>query len=261
MFELSKWFWWLFEPANFLLSLLVVGVVLLWIGARRSGLGLVSLVAAVLLVIGVGPVGSLLVVPLENRFPVPTLPDRVDGIIVLGGSVRPVITEARDQVALKDNAERLTEFMRLARRYPDARLVFTGGSASLIRPDLKEAADARRFFAEMGMDLGRIVFESESRNTHENAVYTHALVKPAVGETWILVTSASHMPRAVGVFRRIGWPVVPYPVDYWTTGEGGLGLTYNLLPGLVALEYGGREWVGLLAYHLFGWTEGLFPGP
>ncbi|MBM3487480.1 MAG: YdcF family protein [Alphaproteobacteria bacterium] len=261
MFELAKWFWWLFEPANFLLSALVVAVVLLWTGAARVGRLVVSLVAAALLVIGVAPVGSLLVVPLENRFPAPVLPETVAGIVVLGGSVRPVITEARDQVTLKDNAERLTEFMRLARRYPDARLVFTGGSASLIRPDLKEAADTRRFFAEMGMDLARIAFESESRNTYENAIYTHALVKPAAGETWILLTSATHMPRAIGVFRKIGWPVVPFPVDYWTTGEGGLGLTYNLLPGLGALEHGGREWVGLIAYRLFGWTDRLFPGP
>ena len=71
---------------------------------------------------------------------------------------------------------------------------------------------ARQLWTGMGVPPERMLFETAARNTHENAVLAHALAKPRPGETWLLVTSASHMPRSVGVFRRAGWDVVPWPV-------------------------------------------------
>ena len=79
---------------------------------------------------------------------------------------------------------------------------FTAMSREMDPEDVKETMVARRFFAEMGLDSGRVIYEDRSRNTFENAVYTYDLVKPAPGEKWILITSAYHMARSVGVFRN-----------------------------------------------------------
>jgi len=115
----------------------------------------------------------------------------------------------------------------------------------------------------MGMDTGRVIFERESRNTFENVADSKALVHPAPGETWILVTSAFHMPRSVGLFRAQGWPVIPDPVDYKTgTGqyEAG-GFSIDLTGHLDLLSQAIKEWIGLLANRIMGHSETFFPGP
>jgi len=259
-FTLSKVLWILVAPGNALLIGLILGLVLLAIGWRRTGRFLTVMAALGLLLAAVLPVGKLLQ-PLENRFPAMyEPPDRVDGIVVLGGSISLDVSEKRRQVNF-GYGERLTAFVTLAQRYPDARLVFTGGSGALSLTEFREADVAKRLFAELGMDTSRIVFERDSRNTHDNAVFSKREVQPKDGETWLLVTSAFHMPRAVGCFRQVGWHVVPYPVDYTTTGEDAFELGFDLAGGLNALNDAVHEYVGLAAYYLMGRTDTLFPGP
>lgn len=262
-FAASKLLWFVADPGNVLLILLCAGALLLGTRTRqRLGRRLVGLAALAGLAITVVPLGAWLHVPLENRFPVPArLPDRVDGVVVLGGAVDQFLTVARGQPALRAEAERMTAFAALARRYPEARLVFTGGSGRLVRQGVKETVAARLLFEELGLDVERVLFEDRSRNTYENAVYSYRLAAPQPGETWLLVTSAYHMPRAVGCFRRAGWHVVPYPVDFRTDG------TYAYLPSLffaealVDLGLAVHEWIGLAAYRLMGRTDRLLPGP
>lgn len=108
----------------------------------------------------------------------------------------------------------------------------------------------------------RLVLESRSRNTYENAVFTRRMVSPEPGETWLLVTSAFHMPRAKALFDKAGFPTVPWPVDYRTTGREGIGLLRdNPLDSLQTTTLAIREWTGLLAYRLTGRIDSLFPGP
>jgi len=259
-FIASKLFWWAANPGNVLLALLCLGVLALLLGRRRLGTGLVSIVALLGLAVTVLPVGSWLLLPLENRFPTPALPAHVDGIVVLGGAIDPVLSAARHQPILTESAERLFAFVVLARRYPDARLLFTGGSASLVDDAEREADVARTVFAAVGLDVGRIVFERDSRNTYENAVDGKRVAEPKPGEAWVLITSAYHMPRAVGCFRAQGWRVIPYPVDYGT-GPHGNPPTFSLLGGLDEVHWALREWLGLAFYALSGRTDRLFPGP
>jgi uncharacterized SAM-binding protein YcdF (DUF218 family) len=260
MFALSKILWDLIQPGTILLVLMIVGAALLWTRRRRTGRNLLALGAVLALVIATLPIGSWLLLPLENRFPtVRSLPDRVDGIVVLGGAVNPRLTDARGQPALNETAERMTTFVALARRFPEARHVFTGGSGSLIYTDLKETEVARQLFAELGLDISRMVFEDQSRNTYENALYTRDLVQPKPGEVWIVVTSAFHMPRAYGCFSRIGWRVLPYPVDYMTLGDYRFNVGLSLSGGLGAIEFALHEWIGLAYYRLRGYTDALFP--
>ena len=261
-FQLSKIFWFFANPGNLLLVTLAVGVVLTWTRWRRAGLWLVALVTLASLAAATVPVGNWMQASLENRFPVVrNLPDRVDGIIALGGVVNPWVTKARGQLALGGTVERLTEFAVLARRYPEAKLIFTGGSGSLFQTEVKEADVLEPMLGLLGLDPRRIVLENQSRNTYENAVFTRRLADPRPGETWVLVTTASHMPRAVGCFRKAGWRVVPYPVDFNFRGDEEFGLTFNFIGGLARLSGGLHEWLGLTFYWLTGKTDALFPAP
>ena len=260
VFILSKLFWIAAAPGNLALVLLIIGVLLLaftrwrWLGGWLAGLATVGLTAMAVL-----PLGIWMAEPLENRFPQPELPARVDGIVVLGGSSIPVLSVARGQPALNGGAERLVSFVELARRYPAAKLLFTGGSGSMHAGRPSEAADARAAFIQMGFDPVRVIFEDESRNTQENVAFSRRLAQPQPGETWLLVTSAKAMPRAVGVFRRAGWPVLAWPVDYGTPGHTRLVLDFDMTPGVNRVEGALHEWIGLVAYRILGRTDALFP--
>src|SRR5262249_15025343 len=138
---------------------------------------------------------------------------------------------------------------------------FSGGSAALTTERVTESDLARDLFTSLGLTPDRIQFENRSRNTCENAIYTAQLVKPTKQQNWVLITSAMDMPRAVGAFRKVGFNVLPYPVDY-TTGKGG-ALDFSLTVGgnLGSLDHAVHEWLGLLAYYLMGCTDELLPGP
>jgi uncharacterized SAM-binding protein YcdF (DUF218 family) len=171
----------------------------------------------VLAILGLSPVGNMLIVPLENRFPSwDAARGAPDGIIVLGGVID--ASSPGHQIMLNESAERLTVVPDLARRYPNARILFSGGSGALIGDGGAEAGAAARLLESLGISLDRVTLEDRSRNTVENAVYSKLIVHPKRGERWLLVTSAFHMPRAIGVFRKVGFPVEPYPVDWRTRG-------------------------------------------
>ena len=173
------------------------------------------------------------------------------------------ITAARDTVTLIESGARMSVAVALTRRFPQARLVFTGGSAALFGDQSPEADAARRLFLELGVAPERMSFEDRSRNTYENAIFTRDLVHPQPGSRWLLVTSAFHMPRAMGIFRAAGFPVIAVPADYWTLGDARdfLRLQGDATHGLEMTEIGLREWIGLVAYRLTGRTDTLLPGP
>jgi uncharacterized SAM-binding protein YcdF (DUF218 family) len=260
-FVLSKLLWFAVRPGTLAVLLAVAGLVLIWRG-RRSGRWPLLLGIGFFAMVIVTPIPPLLLLPLEERFARPAAPpERVDGIIVLGGAVDQNLTEARGIPALNGAAERMTEGVALARRYPGARLVFTGGQGSLVHGRLSEADVARALWTAMGVPEGQVIYEDRSRNTHQNAVLTRDLVQPQPGETWLLVTSASHMPRSVGVFRKAGWEVVPWPVNF-RTGRSFAALYDAPFPERIGqFESGMREWIGLAAYWLMGRTDALFPAP
>lgn len=262
-FILSKLFWSLLAPANLLLLVLVGSVAAMAWRPRRSRARWVAMLSCIaILACSLLPVGYFLSAPLENRFAKPEPPPKsVEGIVVLGGSIRPDASAARGEVSLNETAERMTQAVMLSRLYPDARLIFTGGNASLLHRENTEAAAARQFFREMGVPEDRVSYEDQSRNTYENARFTRDLIRPKPGETWLLVTSARHMPRAVGCFRGVGWPVLPWPVDYSTKTSVDFVPSLDLVGGLDGLNDGLHEWIGLAAYRALGYVPELFPGP
>ncbi len=216
-----------------------------------------------LAVFGLSPIGNALIVPLEERFPAwDHGRGAPHGIVVLGGALSPDVSHARDTVALNEAAERLTAVVELHRRYPDARIIFSGGSGAVIFNERPEAEFALRLLETLGVARGRVVAEDKSRNTVENARFSREIAQPKPGERWLLVTSAYHLPRAVGIFRQAGFPVEAHPVDWRTRGSSDALRPFPTMgEGLRRTDTAVREWIGLAAYWLGGSSSELFPGP
>ena len=262
-FYISKFAWFIVAPGNLLFLGLLLGTFLLWTRWRRTGVYFLSVVSLISLFVAVVPIGPVAVNWYEDRFQKPDIKSKpIDGIIVLGGVISPGLSISRNELSFGSATERLIAFADLAKEHPNAKLVFTGGSGDPFNPQLSEAKMIQPLLKELGMDLDRIVFETESRNTVENAEMTYQKLKPQHEENWLLVTSAFHMPRAVGCFRRVGWNIIPYPVDYGTMADADLpALQFNFTQGLNYLNAATHEAIGLLMYFVTGKTDALFPGP
>lgn len=262
-FYVAKIGWFAAQPSNALLLLGALGCVLALLRLRR--LALVALCASILglAIAGFSPLANILLQPLEDRFEAPgNLPERVDGIILLGGGLETLVTTTRGVPALNEAGDRLTTFASLARRYPDARLIVSGGAGGLLYRDLAEADVTMTLMRGLGLDTRRLELEARSRDTFENALYSREMADPQPGERWLLVTSAFHMPRAVGCFRRAGFAVTAVPTDYRTRGrQDRVRWFYSASEGLRRLDLATREWMGLAAYFASGRTQHIFPTP
>jgi uncharacterized SAM-binding protein YcdF (DUF218 family) len=262
-FALAKILGFFALPSNIFISLGFMGIILMATRFARGGRRLAVTALVLIALFGLSPLGNALILPLEERFP-PWDASRgaPDGIISLGGAFDTVVSLARGEIALNEAAERMTVMAELARRYPAARIVFSGGSGRLFYEGATEAALAARMFESFGIDKARIVLEEKSRDTDENARFTKEVVQPKPGERWLLVTSAHHMPRSIGVFRAAGFPVEAHPVDFRTRGAVDLMRGFaSLGDGLRRTDTAMREWVGLVIYRATGRTAELFPRP
>jgi uncharacterized SAM-binding protein YcdF (DUF218 family) len=262
-FVVSKVLWFFTSPTNVLLAAAILGAILSAGRFARLGRRAATVAPALVLVIGIAPVGVWVMKPLENRFPPPPAQMAPPyGIIVLGGAIDEALGRDRDQVSLAEGAARLTEAVALSRRFPEARLVYSGGSGQLLSRGATEAADAGKLFVALGVDPARIILEDRSRNTDENARFTRDVVHPEPSQTWLLVTSAWHMPRSMGLFRKAGFNVVAYPVDYHSGGGlADLRVNRETGRGLLIFDLALHEWIGLAAYRLSGKIDDLFPAP
>jgi uncharacterized SAM-binding protein YcdF (DUF218 family) len=246
------------NPFFLILWLLLAAAVLMALGYRTFGRRVVYGLAIYLVVILVLPLEIWALRPLEDRFPRPPLPAHVDGIVVLEGGTDAAIVIPRGAFAWEPAVLRLIAGGDLLRRFPEARLIHSG---AFERPEM--TAEVEKFvFGDLGLDMNRIIAENRSRNTWDNLVFSKELAQPKAGETWMLVTSAVHIPRAMGIARHLGWTMVPWPSDYLTRKDYAL-FDYMRAPEdrFRMLSAGLHEWVGLIAYRLMGRTDTLFPGP
>jgi uncharacterized SAM-binding protein YcdF (DUF218 family) len=263
-FVLSKTIGIMLLPANLLIGIGVLGALLLATRFALLGRKLLVFSVALLAICGFSPLGNLLLYPLESRFP-PWNPAQgaPDGIVILGGSIEPDLSAAHGLAVFSSSVDRIIAGAALAHRYPNARIVFSGGNANLILSDAAKEADyAISVFESLGIARERLIMERRSRNTRENAEFSKAIAAPKSGERWLLVTSAFHMPRAVGLFRKAGFVVEPYPVD-WRVGGGRdiLMFSTRAVGGLDRTDTAVREWLGLAAYWATGKIDELLPGP
>jgi uncharacterized SAM-binding protein YcdF (DUF218 family) len=250
------------SPSNVIALMGVLGLVALIFGRRRVGIALLVLSTVLLAAVGWSPLGPLLLETLEDRFPQPILPPDIAGIVILGGAVDTLVTENRGSISLNDNSERFTALVSLARRYPSARIILSGGADNLlIAHPVTQSEVGRRLLIDLGVPAERIEMEEMSRTTYESAAESLALAKPKPGEIWLLVTSAYNMPRAVAAFRAVGFEVVPFPVDYRTRPADLTRPVASIAAGLEMTDIAAHEWLGLIGYHLTGRTKSLLPSP
>lgn len=259
-FLLSKIFWFVAQPANFAIFLLLGGMLAVWFGRQKLAAFFTTLAALILVLSIWSSLGAVLLRPLEERYPRPAPPEAVAGIVVLGGGFEGAINLARGGHELNTGGDRFVEAAILALRYPQAKVVITGGSGNLVLEGEADTGPATRLLTALGVPRERLILEGESRTTYENAVFTKQMVQPKPGETWLLVTSAFHMPRSMGLFRQAGFEVTPWPVDYRTSGVEGFGFFRdNPVDTLQTTTVAVKEWIGLIAYRLAGRTDAFLP--
>lgn len=217
----------------------------------------------VLVVACLSPLGNMLLTPLEQRFPYLVYPDQpIDGIIILGGSYDTVSHSYVSEIVLREDTEPVSLVPDLARRYPTAKIIFSGGTSGATPSGLSEAASAKQVFISWGIPADRILLEDQSQTTEENARFTARLLQPAPQSRWLLVTSAYHIPRAMGAFRKAGFNVLAFPAgprtrgwhDFWWPSS-------TATENLRRVDVAAHEWLGLVAYRLRGFSDSWFPGP
>lgn len=254
--------WSAFSPSQVILGTVLVGTVLWLAGRVRVGRALCISGGLAIAAFGVLPLSHHLVGALEQRFAATALPPRVAGIVLLAGAERPVATERFGEPQLNRHATRYTTAQRLAVRYPDARIVFVGGAFVDSRTGfLDQSGVARMLFASTGVDLARVTFENRSTDTCDSAINARALVQPRPDEAWVLVTSAMHLPRAMGCFRAAGWEVIPQGADRQVVLGEWSETTFRIADNLALLDMALHEWLGLFYYRATGRIGTLFPAP
>ena len=261
-FILSKTVGFLLLPSNFLLLVALAGAVLLATRWRRAGLRILIGAVVLLTIAGLLPVGTFFIHGLESRFPRwDAARGTPDGIIVLGTAISPKLSSVFGEPVFTGSGSRMLAMARLARAYPNARIVYSGGDGSLFGNGARETDFVYPALESLGIARERVQLETQSRNTAENAAFTKLLVNAKPGERWLLVTSARHMPRAIGCFRKTGFHVEAYPVGWWAADALDAQWGRGLADGLKRLDAAAYEWIGLLAYRLSGRTAELFPSP
>jgi len=254
--------------------LVLLGLIGLWRARNFRGHGrkLLALSLFGLLAIGLLPLGEILVRPLEQRFPLPdaTAVQEVHTIVLLGGAVETDLTANRRVLTTNAASERLTETLAIMADEPSMPLIISGGSGSLWS-NQKEAPLIRDWLLTQGIERSRIIVDDDSRNTYENAINTLEKLKDHIANVehsrLLIVTSAAHMPRAIGCFRQAAKAVgleylafTAWPVDYRSTTVQ-LAYLQPLGAGLADFDAAAREWLGLAIYYLLGRTPSLFPAP
>lgn len=259
-FVVSKLFWLLAQPISLCALMMLAGLLLTALRRPRSGLWMGAAGLSVLLVSAYTNLGAVMIAPLEGRFERPaSMPPDISTIIMLGGATDGDVSAARGISELNDAGDRVVETVRLAELYPEAKIVLTGGSGSLGGQEQSEASIVARLIQAMGIAPERLMLEEASRNTDENAGLTRAMLGDRTGRI-LLVTSAFHMPRSIGLFNRVGLDVVPWPVDYRSTGVQRLGVDLaNPVLNLSVVTTATREWIGLLVYAATGRIASIFP--
>ncbi|MEH6471860.1 MAG: YdcF family protein [Halopseudomonas sp.] len=261
-FILSKLIWAFVRPDHLLLLLLTLAVLVLgWNSPKRKAWRSAMVLLGIIWLVALFPIGRMLMHPLEQQFMPPQQLDqsRLAGIIVLGGAESLSAMRYRQRAEFTEAAERVMVVPTLAEQFPELPIIYTCGSGWLLEPDIRGADYTKLYFDAMGLD-GRVLYERESRNTYENASLSIPLAGERFEGTWLLVTSAFHMPRSVGVFRQQGWKVLPYPVDFRGQPFELTDYFFSLSSNLEDLTMAVREWTGLLAYRLSGKTYQLLPG-
>ena len=257
-FVVNKIIWLFLRPESVLVLLYMMALLSLRRGRTRAASRTLAGALLVTILIGIFPLGDFVLRPLENHYAANPEITRVEGIIVLGGAEDLGSRHADALPQFNHAGDRILAATLLARRFPEAVVLYSGGETSVMRSRDEAGASGVSMLRQLGIEQDRLIIEGHSRNTAENARLSRELAPANLSGTWVLVTSAFHMPRAMGSFCAAGWRhLVPYPTDY-RAGRVSHGIGWNLAENLEELNIGMKEWLGLLAYRLVGRMDGFF---
>lgn len=258
-FFLSKFLWFFFNPFTLFIFIFSIGFIFLIFKKYKISNYMFFIALSGLLSISIFPIGKFGIYLLEKEFHVQyAYPDKIDGILILSGATDPYLSKEYDSIELNSSAERLTESIFLINKHKKAKIVFSGGSGYLNHPDLDHAKVARKFFKKMNIKNKKIIYENKSRNTYENILFSKKIANPKQGETWLLVTSASHMKRAILISQKQKWKLIPYPVDFNQSKNISFKPSMNFFSNFVSFQKASHEWLGLFSHYLMGKTEKIF---
>jgi uncharacterized SAM-binding protein YcdF (DUF218 family)/pterin-4a-carbinolamine dehydratase len=239
-------------PLSLLISLL--GLYLLWFTAKqKTGKILVSVGVIILTLFSCSVISNKLLRPLERKYDsfemrgsssVSKTEDEstLKYVVVLGGghtsdSEFPLMSQIG-----RSSLVRLIEGIRIYREYPGSKLIVSGG---IIFDPVPEAEVLARVAIETGVPESDIILESKSKDTKDQAKF----IKPIVGnEPFVLVTSASHIPRSMALFKKLGMNPIPSPIGHRVSEEQGFS-SHSFFPGTVNLrkaELAIHEYLGLV---------------
>jgi len=259
-FVISKIFWFIFNIQSVIILSLFAGLIL---SAKRPrvGYGLIIFAFLSFVVCSVPFVPHYLVQKLETRILPGKVTSDISGIIVLGGILDMGITR-QGHIELLDSADRIVYGVILARQYPKAKLILTGGSGMLDQAqNFRESDYLKKLAVALGIEPERIIVERNARRTYEHPQYLSGLIDKK--QKFVLITSAAHMPRAFGCFKKAGFNVIPYPVDYHAYRARTSGISVDdFIPEINNLMIANDvvyEWYGLAYYRLMGYTGEFFP--
>jgi len=261
LYSLSKIIWLFLNPLNLLIILFFLYFFLKIINFQNTSKLLLFIIFLFFITIAILPTGIYLLVKLETKYTnLKDLPESIDGILILGGPTNASLTQKYDQVSFNAHGERLTESIKILKKYQTAEVIFSGGAG--IKGDFSSTHSyvAKKFFEEMGINKNRIIYESKSRNTYENIIFSKKIANPEKDEVWLLITSAFHMPRAINIARKQKWDFIPYSVDYQTMGKSThLRITiFHMLDYINAFNFATHEWVGLITYFILKRSSSIY---
>ena len=258
-FYLSKILWLILNPFNIFIFVTLLSIFLYFVKLRRLSLIIFLINFVFIALISFLPIGSYLIYNIEKEYhSYIKPPDQVDGILILGGATNPQLYNEYDQISLNSSSERLVESVFIIKKFDKAKVIFSGGSGILNRPDFDHAQVAKSFYKKIGIEIDKIIFEDNSRNTYENITYSKKIANPKINENWLLITSASHMKRALLIAEKNNWKLIPYAVDFKNIKNFKLIPNLKLLKNLNLFQQGLHEWLGLVSYYLMGRTNKIF---
>ena len=253
-FFLSKFLWFIFNPFNVLIIAIIIGYLFNLFNLKLLSKFFYIFALFIFFISAVMPTGSYLNYLLEKNFHSQNyLPETIDGILILAGATNPFLSKEHSQINLNGSVERLTESIILIKKYPNAKIIFSGGSGSLQYPDLDHASVAKDFFSNMGIDSNKIYYENKSRNTYESILFSKKIANPKKNEKWLLVTSAFHLNRSLGISEKLKWTFIPYATDFKKSKNFSWGNPFNFLEKISEFDRAMHEWIGLFAYYLLGY--------
>jgi uncharacterized SAM-binding protein YcdF (DUF218 family) len=258
-FILSKMFWALARPLNFLFILALAGMIAGRFGLRKARAAALTISIALFVLSGFTQLADYLIFRLETAVPSRAIPPAPAAIIVLGGGIASQSAAGGTGYQLAEASDRLVKALELRRLHPQARFIYSGGSGALIADQLPETVGARAMVEALYGDDRGMELESRSRTTFENAVEVRKMLGEDASGPLLLVTSAFHMPRAIGCFRQLGMDVIPVPTDFRADEMTFPFLTDEAPNQFLKMSLLVKEIIGLAGYYASGRTSALLP--